>query len=415
MTAPLPEADMFGKLVAGKYRVERLVGQGAMGSVWAARHVSLGHAVAIKFIHPDLARSPTALRRFETEARAAAKLKSRHVVQVYDHGIADAQPYIVMEYLEGRSLESIIREQGALPPDDVIALIGEAAVALEVAHAAGVIHRDLKPDNIMLANDAESKPRGYVVKLVDFGIAKLLTDVEGSGAGTTRAGVVLGTPFYMSPEALTASTPVGAQSDVWSLGACAFAAMVGKTPFEGEAIGDVVLKVCAAPLPVPSAVGSGVPAGFDEWFAKACHRDPARRFASAREMGQALRQLDRMKFERNDDLQFRLRPTYPSIHDVISIPPPPTPSRTRMAAGVVLGVSLTTGVLGLFVYHRTEDANRATLAAASAAASVAAENERRASAAAAAVLAASQRLDAAAPADPGRILRIKPSRREKRP
>src|SRR5882672_8420553 len=109
MTLPLPDADMVGTLVAGKYRVERLVGQGAMGSVWAARHLSLGHAVAIKFIHPDLADSPTALRRFETEAKAAAKLKSRHVVQVYDHDIADAQPYIVMEYLKGRSLESLIR------------------------------------------------------------------------------------------------------------------------------------------------------------------------------------------------------------------------------------------------------------------------------------------------------------------
>src|SRR5215471_4575891 len=320
MTFPLPDADMVGTLVAGKYRVERLVGLGAMGSVWAARHVSLGHAVAIKFIHPELANSPTALRRFETEAKAAAKLKSRHVVQVYDHGITDRQPYIVMEYLEGRSLERVIREEGALPPDDVIALIGEACVALEVAHAAGVIHRDLKPDNIMLANDAESKPRGYIIKLVDFGIAKLLTDAEGSGAGTTRAGVVVGTPFYMSPEALTSSAPVGPQSDVWSLGACAFAAMVGKTPFEGDAIGDVVLKVCAAPLPVPSTMRPDVPAGFDEWFAKACHRDPARRFASARAMGQGLRQLDRMSFEGNDDLQFRLRPTYPSINDVISIP-----------------------------------------------------------------------------------------------
>jgi eukaryotic-like serine/threonine-protein kinase len=172
---PVPDADLVGKVVASKYGVERIVGQGAMGSVWAARHLSLGHPVAIKFIHPDLTRSPTALRRFETEAKAAAKLKSRHVVQVYDHGIADAQPYIVMEYLDGRSLESAIGELGALPPEDVIALIGEAAVALEVAHAAGVVHRDLKPDNIMLANDAESK-RGYTVKLVDFGIAKLLSD-----------------------------------------------------------------------------------------------------------------------------------------------------------------------------------------------------------------------------------------------
>jgi serine/threonine protein kinase len=265
----------------------------------------------------------------------------------------------------------------------------------------------------MLAIDPESKPRGYTVKLVDFGIAKLLTDETEAGGGATRAGVVLGTPHYMAPEALTASKPVGVQSDVWSLGACAFAAMVGRMPFEGDAIGDVVLKVCAAPLPVPSTFRADVPPGFDVWFAKACHRDPARRFASAREMGQALRQLDRLGREGTSDLQYRLRPTLPSI-DHISIPAEPTSSRTQMMAAVVLGASLTTGALGLFVWKRTEEANRAIQqAAASAASSIEAKSDQRLEAAQRAYFAAQAR-DAAAPADAARPAQGKPSRRDKR-
>jgi serine/threonine-protein kinase len=395
-----PPVDFAGTIVAGKYKVESLVGRGAMGSVWSARHMSLGRAVAIKFIHPQLTNSREALRRFQTEAKAAAKLKSRHVAQVYDDGVTESgQPYIVMEFLEGKSLEAAIRERGPLAPDEVIDIIREAAQALEVAHAAGVVHRDLKPDNIMLSRDPEAKRRGYTVKLVDFGIAKLLTD-EAAVSGTTHAGSVLGTPHYMAPEALTSSSPVDTRSDVWSLGACAFAAMVGKVPFDGDVIGDIVLKVCAAPMPVPSTMRPEVPAGFDVWFAKACQRDPARRFATMKAMSDALGDLDRLEAQGSPDLQYGIRPVLPSVHDRVSIPMPPSSSRTRMLAGVVLGASLAVGALGLFVWKRTDEANRAiTDAAASAAASVNLENERRLEAADRAFWAAqSQQIEAGPPA-----------------
>src|SRR5439155_14203587 len=167
----------------------------------------------------------------------------------------------VMEFFDGQSLDSAIDERGPLPPGEVIDIVCEAAVALEVAHAAGVVHRDLKPDNIMLAHDRESK-RGYTVKLVDFGIAKLVED-EMANVGMTRAGSVVGTPRYMSPEGLTGSALVGPRSDLWALGASAFAAMVGKVPFLGETIGDIVLSVCSAPLPAPSECRPGLPSGFD--------------------------------------------------------------------------------------------------------------------------------------------------------
>jgi serine/threonine protein kinase len=396
--ASLPplSADLAGVVVAGKYRVQEPVGHGAMGSVWSARHVSLGHTVAIKFIHPELVTNKDMMRRFETEAKAAAKLRSRHVAQVQDHGVtSDGLPYIVMEFLEGQSLESAIDERGPLPPAEVIAIICEAAVALDVAHSAGVVHRDLKPDNIMLARDVESKPRGYTVKLVDFGIAKLVED-EVANVGMTRAGAVLGTPRYMSPEGLTGSAPVGPRSDLWALGASAFAAMVGRVPFEGETIGDVVLSVCNSAMPVPSEQRAGVPRGFDVWFARACQRDPARRFASALEMSEALQKLDQLAVEAAENVQYRIRPSEASVHDAIAIPDAPTPSRVRLMGAVVLGASLAIGGLGMFVWKRTEEANRAILdAAASAQAAVDAENERRARAAERAWLAAQER-DAAA-------------------
>jgi Protein kinase domain len=282
-----------------------------------------------------------------------------------------------------------------------------------VAHAAGVVHRDLKPDNIMLANDGESK-RGYTVKLVDFGIAKLVAD-EVTNVGTTRAGSVLGTPRYMSPEGLTGSAQVGPRSDLWALGASAFAAMVGRVPFEGATIGDIVLSVCSSPIPVPSECALGVPKGFDVWFAKACQRDPERRFGSAREMSEALRQLDRLAREGSEDIQYKIRAAPASVHDPITIPAAPTSSRVRMMAGVVLGASLAVGGLGMFVWRRTDEANRAILdAAASAQAAVDAENARRAREVERAALLASQTQEASVHADAG-VEAGPRSRREKRP
>jgi serine/threonine protein kinase len=415
---PPPPPDLTGTIVAGKYRVERILGRGAMGSVWFATHTTLGHAVAVKFIHPDLARSAQARRRFETEAKAAAKLRSRHVAQVIDHGVSDTeQPYIVMEFLEGHSLESVIEARGALPPQEVLVIIEQAARALENAHRAGVVHRDLKPDNIMLATDPEAKPYGYTVKLVDFGIAKVVSEQSGASSGATHAGAVVGTPHYMAPEALTGSHPVGPRSDVWSLGACAYKAMTGQVPFEGDAIGDIVIKVCVSPLPVPSTQRAGLPNGFDVWFSKACHRDPTQRFASATQAREALQRLDELAVQGSEAFQYRIRPSQVSIHDHVSIPPSPTSSRTRMMAGVVLGASLAVGALGFFVWRRTEEANRLILEArANASASIEADNQRRLDAAERErerALAAAAAQEAGPPADGGKAVTPARTRRSR--
>jgi serine/threonine-protein kinase len=350
-----------------------------MGSVWAGRHVTLGQLVAIKFVHPKLASSTDARRRFDNEAKAAARIKSRHAVAVQDHGVSEAgQPYIVMEYLEGESLERAIRRRGKLPLSEVVQIVAQSARALSAAHEAHVVHRDLKPDNIFLAKDNEGNKLGYSVKLVDFGIAKVVQDEAETGASSTQAGMVLGTPHFMSPEALTASAPVSAASDIWSLGACAFAAACGRVPFEGDAIGDVVLKVCASPLPVPSRLEPSLPKAFDAWFAKCCARDVSARFKSAAEAADALLRLDEWSRAERENVVYQFRPLQPSIAFAELDQELTPPSRGRMLAGILVGASLMLGLLGFYVMKRTREADEAVRQSmARIAASVEAETARR--------------------------------------
>lgn len=348
-----------------------------MGTVWAGRHVTLGRMVAIKFVHEHLAKSPEALRRFDLEAKAAARIESRHAATVHDHGVTpDGLPYIVMEYLEGESLEAALRRRGPLPLAEAAEIVAQAARALGAAHEAGIVHRDLKPDNVFLANDPEAGPLGYTVKLVDFGIAKIVQDEAAGGAAATQAGAVLGTPHYMSPEALTASAPVTPASDLWSLGAVTFAIVTGRTPFTGDAIGDVVLKVCAAPIPVPSKVAPGLSPSFDAWFAKACSREASKRFASAEAMARSLLELERWAGAEKERQAYELEAAAPNALE-LDLPEPGAGRGRGLAIGLVLA-ALAIGGVGYYAYQLTEKANRAVQeTAASAAAVVEAENEKK--------------------------------------
>jgi serine/threonine protein kinase len=369
-------AALQGSVILERYRVGRLLGSGGMGSVYQAEHVSLGQEVAIKFIHPVLAESEEVRRRFETEAKAAAQIRSRHAVSVIDHGVTESgQPYIVMEYLEGESLEQAMKRRGRLPFAEVVQIVVQVARALQQAHEAGIVHRDLKPDNIFLAKDKEATKFGWTVKVLDFGIAKIVHDDKVGGVGTTKTGMVLGTPLFMSPEALTASAPVSPASDIWSLGACAFAAACGRVPFHGEAIGDVVLKVCAAPMPLPSQLAPDLPKAFDDWFLRACARDLGSRFRRVGEMADALRRLDEWSRAQREQVAYEIRPLAASM---IDIDEPRPSSRGLVLGGVLAGVALTLGALGYFVVQRTRAADEAARAAAErATAVIEAENERR--------------------------------------
>jgi eukaryotic-like serine/threonine-protein kinase len=363
-----PDAPgIAGSLLGGKYRLLKPIGTGGMGTVWEGQHATLGIRVAVKLIKPQLAQQREARARFEIEARAAAKLQSKHAVHVYDHGVsAEGQPYIVMEFLEGESLSEAILGRGPLAAEEVAQIIGQAARALSKAHAVGVVHRDLKPDNIFLARSADETVEGlaYVVKLVDFGIAKMFEEPSPSAAGTaprpmggpTREGTVIGTPNFMAPEQLALGGAPGPLTDLWSLGACTFAAMTGRLPFEGDVLGDIVLKVCAAPMPSPSHVHANVPSGFDAWFARACSRDPAKRFQTAEELAQALAGVCglariRMATLDEDQIQYMMRPRSAAEDaDSLVVPPAMSP-RTALLAGLVLGIAMMVGVLGFLAWH----------------------------------------------------------------
>jgi eukaryotic-like serine/threonine-protein kinase len=273
-------------LVAGKYRLTTLIGRGGMGSVWEGTHTTLGTQVAVKFIDSQYAESPEARNRFESEARAAARLRSKHVVEVYDHGVTDdGRPFIVMEYLRGEPLDTRLDRVGRLPAKETARLVMQVCRALSKAHAAGIVHRDLKPENVFLVWDDEDG--ADVAKVVDFGIAKF-TDSSLGNSSATRTGSVLGTPYYMSPEQARGLRSVDHRSDLWSVGVIAYRCIVGVLPFEGEAVGDLLVKLCTAPLPIPSQIAADVPPGFDAWFAKALARDPAERFSSANELAESL-------------------------------------------------------------------------------------------------------------------------------
>jgi serine/threonine-protein kinase len=257
-----------------------------MGSVWAGVHTTLGTRVAVKFIDIQHAASREARQRFENEARAAASLRSKHVVEVYDHGVTeDGRPFIVMEFLDGEPLDRRLDRVGRLHPKDAARIIAQVCRALHKAHAAGIVHRDLKPENVFLVWDDEDG--ADVAKVVDFGIAKFTDSVAGASSAT-RTGSVLGTPYYMSPEQARGLRSVDFRSDLWSVGVIGFRAMTGHLPFEGEAVGDVLVKLCTAPLPVPSELVPDLPAGLDAWMQRALCREPEGRFKNAAELSSTL-------------------------------------------------------------------------------------------------------------------------------
>jgi serine/threonine protein kinase len=270
-----------GTLVADRFRLLRPLGSGGMGSVWLARHVGLDVLCALKLIRPEAAASADIRSRFEREAKAAAQLRSAHVVGILDHGVWQGTPYIAMEYLEGEDLEQRLARVKRLAPAELVGIVFQVAKALSKAHGAGLVHRDLKPANIFLARDDE----GEVAKVLDFGIAK--DSLAAMAGGGTKTGSLLGTPYYMSPEQIQGTRGVDHRSDLWSLSVVVFQCLVGRVPFESEAFGDLLLRIMTWPLPVPSAVGV-VPPAFDSWWRKAACREPDGRFQSARELAESL-------------------------------------------------------------------------------------------------------------------------------
>ena len=272
-----------GTYVTPTLRLLRAFGQGGMGKVWIAEHLTLDTNVVVKFMANEVAATADGAARFAREASVAAAVKSPHVVQVFDHGVTpEGDAYIVMELLEGRDLAAHISANGPMAPRDVAALVAQVAKALGKAHQVGVVHRDIKPDNIFLC-DAEGGE--LFVKLLDFGIAK--RDQHKVTTAATTTGAVVGTPYYMSPEQIVGDKDTDARTDIWSLGVVAFEAMTGKRPFEGTTVGAITLAIHTATRRITDHI-PGAPVALDEWFSKACARNVKERFQTPREASQAL-------------------------------------------------------------------------------------------------------------------------------
>jgi serine/threonine-protein kinase len=269
-----------GDLIDGKYRIQRLIGDGGMGSVYEARHEFLGIPVALKFLHTDLAKRPGLAARFLQEARVSATIQSPHVCHVTDVDTAsDGSPFLVMELLTGESLQSLLTRQGKLSVDYSIDFALQILAGLEAAHALGVVHRDLKPDNVFITPSAS----GPLLKLIDFGIAKLRESNEFKKE-LTRAGVIMGTPEYMAPEQLYAAHEVDHRADLYSLGVILFEMLSGARPADGDNAEMIIASIVGGTGKKLGVLDPTLPPALVSLVERALNPDRERRFASAYEM-----------------------------------------------------------------------------------------------------------------------------------
>jgi serine/threonine-protein kinase len=265
----------IGSVLGGRYRLVELLGQGGMATIYRARDAQLDRDVAVKLLRPEFGRDPDFLARFRDEAKAAASLSHPNIVAVFDFGEEQSDPYIVMELIDGQDLSSILRENGALPPRQAARVSAEVAKALQAAHVRGIVHRDVKPSNILVGRDGR-------VKVADFGIARALDDSQ-----LTLPGVTMGSVHYFSPEQARGE-PATQASDIYSLGIVLYESLTGERPFSGDGAAAVALARLTTTPPRPSAIRPAVPAALDQVVQRAMALEPAARYASAASMASAL-------------------------------------------------------------------------------------------------------------------------------
>lgn len=276
-----------GEVIADKYQVEGVIGEGGMGLVVSAWHLGLRQRVAIKLLLTDGGMlEAAAIERFQREARAAARIRSEHVCRVLDVGmLPNGTPYLVMEFLEGCDLADELARRGCLPAVEAVGYVLEACEALAEAHVAGIIHRDLKPANLFLARRASGT---RCLKLLDFGVSKSLGESSLSHYALTKTAAVVGSPLYMSPEQLNSAKDVDARTDIWSLGALTYELVAGRPPFHGETIGQLVNAVLNGEPPTFKELGITAPGGLEAALRKALAKKREERFASVGEFATAL-------------------------------------------------------------------------------------------------------------------------------
>jgi serine/threonine-protein kinase len=280
------ESDVVaGAVLAGKYRVERLLGQGGMGVVVEARHTQLDDRVALKFLLPEYSANPDAAARFLREARAAVKIKSPHVARVSDVGtLENGAPYMVMEYLEGADASRVLEAGQVLPLAEAIDYIVQACDALADAHAQGIIHRDIKPANLFVTRHADGTP---FVKVLDFGISKVLGEAGGVD-NLTRTTATMGSALYMSPEQIRQSKSVDRRTDIYALGITLYELLAGKQPFVAESFAALCVEVATGTPALLLEARPDLPPDFGQALARAYARDPDARYQTVAELVVAL-------------------------------------------------------------------------------------------------------------------------------
>jgi len=264
-------------MLAARYRLERRLAAGGMGAVYVGVDERLGRGVAVKLLNEQLAVDPGFVERFRREARAAAGLSHHNVAQVYDYGQDGQQHFIVMELVDGTDLAHLLRERGRLTPPEAVGIATQVCAALSAAHAGGIVHRDIKPGNVIVRSDGQ-------VKVTDFGIAR-----AAGHTSLTLTGTVLGTAQYLPPEQARGE-PTSPASDVYSLGVVLFQMLTGSVPFTGDSPVAIALRHLHESVPRPSGLTSEVSPALDQVVARATAKDPSERFADAAEMAAALEQ-----------------------------------------------------------------------------------------------------------------------------
>ena len=274
-----------GSVLAGRYRVGETLGRGGMGIVFAATHIQLGTPVAVKMLRKDALEEPELVERFLREARSAARLRGEHVCRVTDFGTTDdGLPFMVMEFLDGEDLKSIVDHTGKMDPVQVATFIAQACIGVAEAHQLGIVHRDLKPGNLFLTRLPDGR---RIIKLLDFGIAKATTTMEKNLTATTKA---MGSPAYMSPEQLRSSSTVDPRSDVWSLGITMFELLTESLPFTGDTPYELALSIANdEPVTLPDTLPPEI--------VKVVHgcmtKDPTKRYQDVAELAAALAPIAR--------------------------------------------------------------------------------------------------------------------------
>ena len=277
---------LVGQVVAGKYRIDSVIGEGGMGYVVVAYHMQLETKVAIKLLRAEMATNAEAVERFAREARAAVRITSPHVARVFDVGqLESGAPYMVMEFLEGGDLSNLIQKRGPLPIQEAVDYLLQACEAIAEAHAAGIVHRDLKPANLFCARRADGS---VTIKVLDFGISKLTGGAAGA-LNHTKTTAIMGSPFYMSPEQMESTRGVDIRTDIWGLGIILYELVTGKTPFEGTTMPEICLRI-ATQQPAPlRTLRMDAPAALELAILRCLEKDREKRYGNVARLAVALR------------------------------------------------------------------------------------------------------------------------------